>query len=440
MAGKIWTDEERLTFIELRQRGMSVGQIVADPNLLPGRSEDSMRQLMRRLQLADPVASARAKDVVHFSNAQQKVFCEFLREHSTASLTVLTTSWNRWAEKNQCPTVTRKTFTYWFKKLRIQRPKKGPAPKGRRRSKRPVLSPEERRARMFARRRKAFDEQCESRLAEFIELAEPFRQQKCAVAFVPCGCCGNEWPLEARFFARLPGIFGFDGEKVNEHQTEFCQFCDWKFTTELELLRRYKKDVAALLELRKRQRRRGIDKAFDKQLEAARVRRDKLFKRSKKLPRQTCIRCSECWPLDKQHFRPNRGTADGEATYRALCTYCDHYYVREIDRRHRDGLSDTTVVRDRNDFLRLARDNQRQTWRQAAMKRRDELLKLDRRLATASCKTCAEPWIVDPKYAHEFWAISQYQPAHKSRRTRYVSKECNCCRADRAAKQRRDSS
>jgi ribosomal protein L44E len=260
----------------------------------------------------------------------------------------------------------------------------------------------------FDRKLEEFELQWSLILRQRLEQAKTFRRRYKTVEDHVCSACGNSWPMSKVFFSRLPGSFTFGGRNLDGFQTEFCRFCSDSTTARLTLYRYYNRSVREILARRLAQRRIGLDLAVERLIGKAKEARDKRFRKPFNLDTRDCIRCQECWPLDKRYFRPNRGTADGEPTFRALCVFCDGYFERNIDRCKRDGRSPKALIAERTSYLAQARAEEREARRQRACKLREKILERQPKLWVEVCESCDEPWPTSGSNAKKFWRTNQH--------------------------------
>lgn len=294
-----------------------------------------------------------------------------------------------------------------------------------------------RRQTRFERKLEEFDLRWSLVLTERIEQADAFRRRYKTVEEQLCSCCGISWPLSKVFFSRLPRSFTYGGRSLDGFQTEFCKFCSDITTARLILYRYYNRSVRQIIAMRLAQRRAGLDKAVERLVEKARRVRDRQLRRNPKLVTRECVRCRDYWPLNKQHFRPNRGTADGEPTFRVLCVFCDGYYERNIDRCKRDGRSPRALRRERANYLAQARAAERKARRERARDLRERLLLRYPEIRSEVCECCEEPWPIGRGYAKKFWQTGEYRRVN-GERSRYINtRNCVFCVSDRNAKRRK---
>ena len=426
MPGHHWSRRQLAALKKLRRAGVSVTQIVTD-KLLNGRrrSADSIRQQLKRQGWVDPAASQRAKNRVEFNGEQHAIFVKYLRQYSTAPVEQLSRTWNNWASERNWPKAELSTVWYWIEKLKLPHSRKDTFQSDWAKKKR-----KERTRLHFISRMESFEVECELELAALKQTAKSkdFRKLKTEC----CGCCGNRWPLVNKFFSRLPAIHGIGGVTIDELQTEFCQYCDWMFSKKIALLRYYKADFFEFVAKRKEQRRKGIDKAFERQLEAA--RKDCAKHKGERRP---CIRCKIKWPLDNSHFHPNRGKSDGQPTYRALCVFCDHHFNVQIDRLRRDKKSYEHVIAERDELLFQARTELRNQRRILARESRRALKRSLVGYRDKPCETCNERWPINAHLAHRFWYVSRYRSRVTHEMHSCLSGKCIFCVSDEEAGKRR---
>ena len=434
MAGKKWTRKELAQLKRHRKLGKTTREIYLNKRLLRGRSLHAIQQQCRRNAWVDKEASEACKKGREngLSPAQTKEVCRLIRSNPKAPLHLYESTWNAWALKNDAPTITKGIAYYWLRKM------------GFKRSQREVYQSDiakkerlRRRRIRFERKLEEFELQWELVLGDRLEQADIFRRRHTTVEDQVCSCCDKVWPLSKVFFSRLPSSFTFGGRKLQGFQTEFCRFCSELTTARLALYRYYNRSVLQILAMRLAQRRAGLDQAVELLVEKAQLARDRRFRRYPNTDVRECIRCEECWPLDKRHFRPNRGTADGEATFRALCVFCDGYFERNIDRCKRDGRSPRLLRAERAKYLAQARDAERVARRERARDLRDRYIRRHPTLWMEYCECCGEMWPTGGGYAGKFWNTNGYRRV-SGELSRYINtRNCLFCISDRNAKKRR---
>jgi hypothetical protein len=432
MPGKDWSDKELEMLLNARNQGLSNTKILV---ILPGRTRDGIAQIVRRKGWSDKKLSDKMKSVVPFNQEQHGVFVKFLKKHSMAPFEQIAESWNHTAIPLKWPTVSFGQVSYWIDKLNLPHERSdawsSDWSKRKRRESRKVV---------YQQKFREFEREVESEHEKWFELAKKKlknkKSDKTTIDSNSCACCNNLWPLSEEFFTYLPNSFSFSSKRLRDFQTGFCKFCDWRIRKELSLKRAFKINVSNILETRRDSRRVGFDRAFEKIIEAAKLSRDQRFKSAKrKLHTRTCIRCTETWELNRKFFRENRGTSDGKATFRALCTFCDHYYETAIDRRKRDKLTYRDLVNERNNYLAEARKQERKKRRESAIKQNELLLSEFPDLSMKSCTACNHFWIDQEPIAHKFWTVGRYTSRVTGIWFYSVSSVCLFCKADKKVKE-----
>ncbi len=357
MPGEKWSDKELEILLNAKLSGLSGAEI---RRLLPGRSIHSIAQVVRRNNWADQRLSKKMKEAIQLNGPRHQLFVEFLKKNSTAPIEQITNSWNSWATAQGLPTINASRVGYWIGKLGLPHSRsevwQSNYAKKKRRSKREVVYQEkfkefEAAVSIELKRRKDLQAKKIARLKK-----QGLDQQ---VERTTCECCQNTWLLEKTFFSKLPISFSFQGKRLNEFQTGFCLFCSWRVRNELLLKRAFDIDVMTLIDNRKHYRRVGFDRAFEKVIEQAKLKRDRALENGLSPDKlQTCPRCLDSWERNKKNFRPNPKKANGKSSLRGICTYCDHYFETAIDRRIRDNQSYQDLLDQRAKYLKLARQRQ----------------------------------------------------------------------------------
>jgi len=331
---------------------MSVPEIVADPKLLPGRTHNAISQQLRRHGWVNKEASERCRETKarEFDVEARKFLIALLREFRREPFEVIQKAWEPYAEMRFLRPLSTSTIQYWYEKLRIYRP-------------RDVIWNSKHATEKRHKKQKIHFEQGKQRLQLRVEkelvrvrlLAEEFRKRFPKLPTCACGLCKNVWPLSNEFFTFLPGSFTFGSQRLQTFQTEYCKFCyrtdNWKikFANAWALSDRKIKDV------RKRQRRKGLDHIWERELENYRRLSEEVFDHSRHIPRKLCPRCEEVWPERKPFFKANPSRQSGDFSFRALCAFCDAWYLREIDRLKSDGKDVQSLKTERHAYLKTKR-------------------------------------------------------------------------------------
>ncbi|HMO18001.1 MAG TPA: hypothetical protein PKA63_11890 [Oligoflexia bacterium] len=356
MPNVLWTAKEIEMLVALRQEGCSIMDIAE--NL--GRSRDSVSQLIRRHGLSDPVKSSLCKSAVRLTDEQHAMFIRFIKKNSDKPLEQLSESWNASAAPLGWPRLSTSYIYHWIAKLGLPHSWSESFKSDWTKAKMKRLKDG-----IFIRRMEEFlvwhDEE-QKRLQ--LKAEKVFSSSKKTPRH-SCLCCKNEWPLSKDFYSGLPRSFFLANQRLQGFQRGFCRFCDKKFVKELAILRSHDRDVSHLIERRKYFRRMGFDLAFEELLVSKRNERDEMLGSGMLSSEEcrSCVRCEELWPLTRDYFRQNRGLSDGTPTYRGLCYFCDKYYLREIDRRKRDGRLDSDLKLERSNYLRKFRRQNAQTYK-----------------------------------------------------------------------------
>ncbi len=385
MPGKRWTKKELAQLKRHRKLGKSVLEIYENPRLLRGKSRDAIQQQCRRNGWVDKEASESCRKGKEntLSPSQTRRLCDLIRSNPLAPLHLYESTWNAWALEHSVPTITKGIAYYLLCKMGFERSQQEVYQSDIARNSR-----SKRRKERFEQKVEEFELQWSLILAQRVVEANVFRRRHRRVAEHVCSGCENSWPLSKVFFNRLPASFTFGGRTLTGFQTEFCKYCSDYVKAELVLYRFYNRGVRHIVNRRLEQRRAGLDLAVENLIEEAREARDRRLDRFPHLETRECIRCGECWELNKKHFRPNRGTADGEATYRALCVFCDGYFERMIDRAKRDGVSCKSLKEERSYFLATARRQQRNNTQQRLRNQRNPRLVFNGRHVSGCTEVC----------------------------------------------------
>ena len=422
MPGKRWLRKELRHLRRLREQGMTIPQIVAGQEL-PGRTKDAISHLLGRRGLVDAERSAKVRAVVRMNAAEHSYFICFLRRNGRAPVGQLAETWNKWAEANGAPQVTNGRVYRWLRKLRIERSRKEACGSIWAAKKRAAAAAERLQAREqeLARRALVFFQE----LKRKVRRKDYRNRERCK-----CGVCRTAWPLAEPFFKRLPRYFQHGGKfLLDAFQTEMCSYCDTTLEWSIRLYRRFGEPTAELIAAKKARRRAAIDGRAGKELAAAKQSRDALFRRSKKTPRRRCVKCREVWPLADGCFRRNRGTNEGETTYRPICAFCDSEFQRQIRRLQRDGGDPSALVEERAQCSELARSEKRAEHRERARALRQTICRSTALPHLRRCPKCKERWPADRRHGNTFWHLRYYDSAQKGRQW-CLSHICRFCIQD----------
>ncbi|MFN8390584.1 MAG: hypothetical protein U0136_09865 [Bdellovibrionota bacterium] len=346
MAGKKWSRKERAALRKALDQGRTISDILEDPKLLRGRTRDSIAQQIRRHRWADPEKSRRCREVEHMTDEQHDFFVQFIRRHGEAPIEQLAISWNNWAHSRSWPKVTPGRVLYWIEKLHIPHSRSDAWQSQFSRNKR-----KKRRAEELIERLGELERRKELERLSRLDEVRRLRREDRSLAYQKCGRCKNRWLLHDHFFSHVPRTFALEGEFLTGFQTQYCQFCritdDWT----LHLLRAHGKDVSHIVAERRRFQRQGLDLLWEKlRKEYVETCLDLIGRR--KNPRlRSCIRCEDVWLIETPYFRRN----PRPGSFRGLCTFCDGWYDREIDRCKRDGRDPGPLRKERHHYLELAR-------------------------------------------------------------------------------------
>lgn len=405
--GARWTSSEVARLRRLRASTGKGG--VRLESKFPGRSPGAISSMLARLDLVDPVRSAKAKERTQLSAAKHREFVTFLRERIAAHPPEeLTRLWNEsQADKPDGEKVTHDMTRYWVRKgrLRLSANEQETNP-GYKRARR-------RRCRAIGRRKRLETESAMlAKLDRLRRRRTAVLRQKPPVPMHHCRRCNEDWPHTDEFFRRVGG----------ELELHCCRFCANQRRRVLARARTDGEDVLDDVKDRHEQERRErLEKRAEERRAAARKVKDALLKGRRKCPLRGCLQCKEEWPLMAEFFAPSHHT-DGAFSY--FCRFCDADLKRAITCARRDHLSVAPLRAARTALLQARRDIERAE-RRATL---TSAARRDRKFPRRTCPQCDTSWPLK----EEYWYMSRTGAAKVP-----AKRICRCCVNDNETADRR---
>ena len=432
MPGAFWSDVEREILSTLIATGLGPTEILRSGRL-PGRTINSIKKELGRLNLANPERSARVsrgKTEGLLSDKQYSDLCAYIRKYGpTYNDRQLARAWNKLQKQQEAsgevPILMRAgRIQYYRNKLRVPRPPQGKARKLAQKKLALAAKPPVSKQEQGKQRRRKHDAAQEKLFQALLLRRETILAAEPETPLQLCQACKESFPLTEEFFEKIlhrkSGVYYF--VKLR------CAHCQKQLEREK---RRAKEDQGIFAVL-------AIDRTEDARYfaarqqqaqqtrEAARVRRHELSKSDPKISFKKCAQCQEPWPKSEDFFPLGEyANANGSRKLFSICNFCDREYQMALSRSKKDDKFEFDQIKEaRQKALVAARDKIREQRRTAARKLRTKIFTEEPDFPKDRCHTCQEQWPI----TKDFWFFRERTGSCSGRR--HEPGLCRFCRAE----------